>query len=71
MEAECNCPYTGGPYCKHMVAVFLALRKEEIRAAFSSGSDEKEKWIRVMQRYIEQAEDEDGFINYEKNFKET
>lgn len=122
VEAECNCPYTGGPYCKHMVAVFLALRKEEthtvisknvssekkaekvlpakknlreqlksdlsrqskdklinllldiaennliiadeIRAAFSSGSDEKEKWVRLMRRYIEQAEDEDGFINY-------
>jgi len=122
IEVKCDCPYTGGPYCKHMVAVFLALRKEEahtvisknvssektaekvlpvkknlreqlksdlsrqskekliyllldmaennviiadeIRAEFSSGRDEKEKWIRLMQRYIEQAEDEDGFITY-------
>jgi len=122
IEAGCNCPYTGGPYCKHMVAAFLALRKEEahtvaakkvsaekkagtvlpvktslreqlksglscqskeklinllldiaendltiadeIKAEISSGSDEKEKWIRLMRRYIEQAEDDDGFISY-------
>lgn len=122
LAAECNCPYIDGPYCKHMVAVFLALRQEDtqdatgetcdskktdkkglpvksdfrnllkeelsrqskeklihfllslvednsiiadqIMAEFSSGNGEKEKWIRLMKRYIEQAEDENSFISY-------
>jgi len=29
VRAECNCPYTNGPYCKHMVAVFFALRQDD------------------------------------------
>lgn len=122
VEVGCNCPYTGGPYCKHMVAALLALRKEEvhtvaakkissekktgtvlpvktslreqlksslsrqpkeklinslldiaendltiadeIKAEFNSGSDEKEKWIGLMWRYIEEAKDDNGFISY-------
>lgn len=120
--AECDCPYTDGPYCKHMVAVFFALRDERadgadakvsgdakrarkrsaakrdwreqlredlsrqsqerlsqlllsladeypeisdrLRAEFASGSGEKEKWVRLMRRYIEKAVDDDGFISY-------
>jgi hypothetical protein len=41
-----------------------SLIADQIRAQFSSGSGEKEKWIRLMKRYIEQAADEDGFITY-------
>jgi hypothetical protein len=29
VEAECDCPYTDGPYCKHMVAVFYAIRDRQ------------------------------------------
>lgn len=120
--AECDCPYTDGPYCKHIVAVFFVLRHEDaggatgedaewmqvakeavaekndfhnqlrqnlsqqskeklilfllslaednsiiadqIKAEFCSGIGEKENWIRLMKRSIEQAEDKHGFINY-------
>jgi hypothetical protein len=119
--ADCDCPYTDGPYCKHMVAVFFAMREEHefsasdfgdaaeypkkksaakkdwheqlrqelarqpqerlsqlllslvdeypeigdwLRAEFASGDEEKEKWIKLMRRYIEKAMEEDGFVNY-------
>lgn len=119
VKAECDCPYTGGPYCKHLVAFFFALREKKgdmtadisnggksrqeatqedvrqellrilsrqplkklvellvsladdhaeigdrIRAEFSSRAGEKEKWVKLMRRYIEKAMDDDGFINY-------
>lgn len=28
IETSCDCPYDWGPYCKHQVAVFLAIRDE-------------------------------------------
>ncbi|MHC1757958.1 MAG: SWIM zinc finger family protein [Negativicutes bacterium] len=122
VTTDCDCPYTGGPVCKHMVAVFFALRQAEkqtsneiepslkkltaathplqnnsasqmeqalsgqskeklvkfllglaednpivsdlITAEFIAGPDEKEKWVRLMTRYIERAADEHGFIDY-------
>jgi hypothetical protein len=30
IETECDCPFTDGPYCKHMVAVFIALREKKM-----------------------------------------
>jgi hypothetical protein len=37
IHVECDCPYTDGPYCKHMVAVFYTLRagKKQNEAKFS------------------------------------
>jgi len=117
LDANCDCPYTGGPYCKHMVAVFYTLRAaktqqelkdspnntspiigshdstelvkllskqskekllnllvsiavdcpeiaDRIQAEFTVGYGEKEKWIKLMRRFIEKAMDRRGYIDY-------
>jgi hypothetical protein len=123
VEADCDCPYTDGPHCKHMVAVFYAIRerrtekprnekvvqlfpaekraedvtsplnkrelagilskqskerlielltmlsdgseavRDYLQAELTSGSKEKDTWVRFMHRHIEKAMDEDGFIS--------
>ena len=117
LHAGCDCPYTGGEYCKHMVAVFYTLRGDKkqngaklsaangsptirsqssnelakllskqskekllkllvylatdwpeivdrIQAELATGFGEKERWLKLMRRFIEKAMDQDGFIDY-------
>lgn len=42
---ECDCPYDGGPYCKHEVAVFYALREKlsKLTNNITQSLGEKEK----------------------------
>ena len=47
---DCDCPYDGGPMCKHVVAVLLAIRKErekEKRSAFSKNAHNS-SWAKNM-----------------------
>ncbi len=41
---NCTCPFEHGPVCKHVAAVFFAVR-ENIRANVSSSSGEIDQWI--------------------------
>lgn len=34
-ETSCDCPYTGGPYCKHIAAVFFALVDQTAKTVVS------------------------------------
>ncbi len=38
LEADCDCPYDWGPYCKHIAAVFWALREQPPKARKKSTS---------------------------------
>ena len=41
---HCTCPFEHGPVCKHVAAVFYAVR-ENIRANMASASGEIDRWI--------------------------
>ena len=40
---DCNCPYDGGPFCKHQVAVFYALRELNGTGELTTGQEEPEE----------------------------
>lgn len=41
---NCTCPFEHGPVCKHVAAVFYAVR-EHIRANIASSSGDLDRWI--------------------------
>lgn len=41
---QCTCPFEHGPICKHVAAVFFAVR-ENIRANVAASSGEIDRWI--------------------------
>ena len=41
---QCTCPFEHGPVCKHVAAVFFAVR-EKIRSNVTASSGEIDRWI--------------------------
>ncbi len=42
ISATCTCPYDWGGYCKHIVAVLLAMAKDDVKAMMAKGESELE-----------------------------
>ncbi|MEM6268514.1 MAG: hypothetical protein AAF998_03710 [Bacteroidota bacterium] len=46
VDSSCDCPYTGGPTCKHEVALYLAIAEDLKREAYAEKSGRPQKLLR-------------------------
>jgi hypothetical protein len=64
VEAECDCPYTDGPHCKHIVAVLYAIR-DRLRAVSITERPQNAKVVQLFPT-AKQAENVTSAMNKEE-----
>jgi len=69
LRAACDCPYDGGPYCKHEVAVFLALAEmpeSETEGHSKSASPDLTRELSVALQLLDREELERIILDHAK-----
>jgi len=72
IDTQCDCPYDMGEYCKHQVAVFLALRDMKNNATHKSLVVKKRKTIDIKKILSDRTKDElvDFLFNIASEYEE-
>ncbi len=72
IDTQCDCPYDMGEYCKHQVAVFLALRDMKSRTSVRKSSVKKKKTHDIRKILACRSKDElvDFLYNIASEYRE-